>query len=374
MNGATPSGPSVLIEHQARRRGRPPAPSSGQALEPAQHRGDRVRAHVLAADADEDREHDRRRDERRRLAPRREQPLDHLHRRARTSRRGRRSRRSRRRGTSRCRPTNALPRPARSAAQPAARRSSESPTPWIAAPDDERPRGPVPEAAEQHRQHQVAVRHQPALAVAARAGCRGSRAASARASCASGARSPAARRPCTARRSSAGTGTRAAARRRSRCSCSRRSRRRSGRRSRRRRPAPRATSAGSARRRRRRRCAVARWFAITTFRKRPLRIRTNARRDVDPARIARPLELREQLARADDRAGDEVREERLEDREARERGRDELAAVDVDDVRDRHERVEGDPDRQRRRARSTTIREPGRGCPAELTKKFAYLK
>ena len=111
------------------------------------------------------------------------------------------------------------------------------------APDDERPRGAVPEAAEQHRQHQVPVGAQPAPSGCRRAGCRGSREASATASCASGARSPAATPPCTAKRSSAGTGSRGAARCRSRCSCSRRSRRRSAPRTRRRRRGPRATSA-----------------------------------------------------------------------------------------------------------------------------------
>ena len=70
-------------------------------------------------------------------------------------------------------------------------------------------------------------------------------------------------------------------------------------------------------------------------------------RVLDPPRIARRLELRQELTRANDRAGDEMREERLEDREAHERRRHELAPVGVDHVRDRHEREERDPDRQR---------------------------
>ncbi len=67
---------------------------------------------------------------------------------------------------------------------------------------------------------------------------------------------------------------------------------------------------------------------------------------VDPARVARRVELRDQLAGAHDRPGHEVREEREVDGELLERRRHEVAAVGVDDVADRHERVEGDADRQ----------------------------
>ncbi len=70
-------------------------------------------------------------------------------------------------------------------------------------------------------------------------------------------------------------------------------------------------------------------------------------RRVHLAWIAWRLELRQQLARAHDRAGDQVREERLEDRETRKRRGHELAPIGVDDVRDRHEREERDADRKR---------------------------
>ena len=59
------------------------------------------------------------------------------------------------------------------------------------------------------------------------------------------------------------------------------------------------------------------------------------------------VELREELARAHDRARDEVREEREVDGELAERDRPEVAAVDVDDVAEGLEREERDADRQR---------------------------
>ena len=52
-----------------------------------------------------------------------------------------------------------------------------------------------------------------------------------------------------------------------------------------------------------------------------------------------------------DRAGDEVREEGEVRRERPEARRREVAAIDVDDVADRHEREEGDADREEDRAR-----------------------
>ena len=64
------------------------------------------------------------------------------------------------------------------------------------------------------------------------------------------------------------------------------------------------------------------------------------------ARVARRAQLRQQLVRADDRPGDQVGKERLQDRDVHERGRARLAAVDVDDVRDRLEGEERDADRQ----------------------------
>ena len=58
------------------------------------------------------------------------------------------------------------------------------------------------------------------------------------------------------------------------------------------------------------------------------------------------LDLRDQLGRPDDRAGDEVGEEREIDRELLERRRLEVTTVGVDDVADRHEREERDADRE----------------------------
>ena len=83
----------------------------------------------------------------------------------------------------------------RSRGAPRAQRSTLSAAAVDAAPDHERPGGAVPEAAEQHRQHQVAVGRAAARRGCRRAGCRGSRAASATASCASAARSPAGSAP-----------------------------------------------------------------------------------------------------------------------------------------------------------------------------------
>ena len=142
--------------------------------------------------------------------------------------------------------------PARAAGPPALgdeRRPVDRP------PRDERPPGPVPEPADEHRQHQVPVREEAASAVAAE------RDVDVVAEPARQRHVPAAPevldrgRGVRARRSSAGSGSRGAARSRSPCSCSRRSRRRSGRRMRRRRRAPRATSAGRVRRTPGRRCS-----------------------------------------------------------------------------------------------------------------------
>ena len=97
------------------------------------------------------------------------------------------------------------------------------------APEHEGPRRAVPEAAEDHRQHQVAVGEAAGRRGCRRAGCRGSRAASATASCASGARSRGTRSRGTGCGSSGGRRTPSAARARSRCRCSPRSRSRSAR-------------------------------------------------------------------------------------------------------------------------------------------------
>ena len=154
-------------------------------------------AEVLRADPDRDREQDAAGDERRRLAPAGEEALDHVP--GGTERVGTEEdpgeadeveRRDPRDASGSARPRCRAPRPRRSFRQ----RSSASAGAVETAPDDERPRRAVPEAADQHRQHQVAVRRQRRPRGCRRAGCRGSRAASARASCASAARSPGARR------------------------------------------------------------------------------------------------------------------------------------------------------------------------------------
>src|SRR6266511_87816 len=69
-------------------------------------------------------------------------------------------------------------------------------------------------------------------------------------------------------------------------------------------------------------------------------------RRVDATRVPGSRQLRQQLPAAHDRPGDEVWEEREVHREPRERRRLELAPVDVDDVRDRHEGIERDADRE----------------------------
>ena len=96
---------------------------------------------------------------------------------------------------------------------------------------------------------------------------------------------------------------------------------------------------------------AARKFAITTFMKRPGADEEERARGVDVARIARRRELRDELARAHDRARDEVREEREVCRELPEADRLEVAPVDVHDVADAHEREEGDADGKDDRAR-----------------------
>ena len=72
-----------------------------------------------------------------------------------------------------------------------------------------------------------------------------------------------------------------------------------------------------------------------------------ADRDLGGSRGA--LELGKELARADDRPGDEVREEAQVDGGVDERGRLGVAALHVDDVGDRLEGEERDADRQQDR-------------------------
>ena len=71
--------------------------------------------------------------------------------------------------------------------------------------------------------------------------------------------------------------------------------------------------------------------------------------DRDAVRVAGRPQLGQELARAHDRAGDEVGEEAEVDRGVEQRRRLGVAALDVDDVGDRLEGEEADPDRQRDR-------------------------
>ena len=66
---------------------------------------------------------------------------------------------------------------------------------------------------------------------------------------------------------------------------------------------------------------------------------------VDRVGVSTTSQLGHELGDADDRTSDEVREEREVRGELRERHRLQLAPIDVDDVADRHEGEEGDPDR-----------------------------
>ncbi len=71
--------------------------------------------------------------------------------------------------------------------------------------------------------------------------------------------------------------------------------------------------------------------------------------DGDVLRVTGARQLGDELAGADDRAGDQVGEEGEVDADVQQRGRLELAALDVDHVGDRLEGEEADPDRQRDR-------------------------
>ena len=79
-------------------------------------------------------------------------------------------------------------------------------------------------------------------------------------------------------------------------------------------------------------------------------MRKKAPRGVEVARVARGVELRHELPGAHDRPGHEVGEERQVGRELPEADGREVPAVHVDDVADRHEGEEGDPDREDDRA------------------------
>ena len=81
----------------------------------------------------------------------------------------------------------------------------------------------------------------------------------------------------------------------------------------------------------------------------PERDQRQAGADRDPVRVARRLQLGQELARPHDRPGDQVREEAQVDRRVDQRGGLGVAALDVDDVGDRLEGEEADPDRQRDR-------------------------
>ena len=90
-----------------------------------------------------------------------------------------------------------------------------------------------------------------------------------------------------------------------------------------------------------------------------------------------PRELIGDVAVADDRAGDQLREEQqVERRVDRALLRRRVAAVDVDDVRDRVEGEERDADRQQHARHDERLRRASASSSA-LTlsaKKFAYLK
>ena len=75
-------------------------------------------------------------------------------------------------------------------------------------------------------------------------------------------------------------------------------------------------------------------------------------------RVAGRVELRDQLVRSHDRARDQVWEEGQVGGELLERDRDEVAAIRVDHVADRHEGVEGHPDRQHDRPQAEWSVEP----------------
>ena len=86
---------------------------------------------------------------------------------------------------------------------------------------------------------------------------------------------------------------------------------------------------------------------MTTFLSRPQKIRYAALVELVEVESPRAGDLRQQRRRPHDRAGDQVREERDERRELDEVPRRlDLAAIDVDDVAHRLERVERDADRQ----------------------------
>ena len=189
MNGATPGGPSVVMTSRLAARTAPlvttrevgrrlPGPRRGRSAAgtawPARRRRPATTGHRTRGS---------------RLAPGREEPTDERH-----------------RIVERVRPEEdpaetdelegheALPghgdRAARLGWQPARppgverlKCPTDCPSPWIAAPDDEGPGRAVPEPAEQHGDHDVAVQSRSASPGCRRAGCTGSRAASERVMC-----------------------------------------------------------------------------------------------------------------------------------------------------------------------------------------------
>ena len=119
--------------------------------------------------------------------------------------------------------------------------------------------------------------------------------------------------------------------------------------------------------------------AMTSFLKKPQQIRTKPAARLLRREAPRRLDLRQQERRALDRAGHEVRKERDEDGDVEQAApRAQLAAVDVDRVAHRLERVERDPDRQQdaqRRLARRQIPAEARTPRATLsTKKLKYLK
>ena len=118
--------------------------------------------------------------------------------------------------------------------------------------------------------------------------------------------------------------------------------------------------------------------AMTSFLKKPQQIRTKPLARLLGREAARRLDLRQQERRALNRAGDEVREERDEHGDVEQAAaRAQLAAIDVDGVAHRLERVERDADRQedaQRRLVHGRARTPPARAATFSTKKLKYLK
>ena len=117
--------------------------------------------------------------------------------------------------------------------------------------------------------------------------------------------------------------------------------------------------------------------AMTSFLKKPHTISTVASRAAAAENRRSPLDLRQQVGRAHDRTGHQVREERDERRDVDEpRPRRRVAAIHVDRVAHRLEGVERDAGRQRQRASAIGGMFQPSAAPAAATlstKKSKYL-